>query len=659
MLCFTDFAMPAPLPAHRFGSQLGSQLGPLLTLLAVLAPVLGSAACGEAEAPPCETARAPSRASLGCLAAFQAQAARPLSTALPGAYTVKTMIDQADSDRVHFQDTTAYPLHRAFAVAQLGYPRDQPFVDEYFLPERRLLLGAITHYEDADLWAYELAPYDTATTAQVAKALRLLRALTFLGDRLRVHPGSREQEARFADLPADVPTLTTDEIYRGLRYQAHRPGTTLGRLRRLPAAELSAAAVGPTEIVVLDHAPQDLPVGAGVVTEDFQTPLSHVNVLSQQRMTPNMTLRDARSLLASSEGQWVRLAVGAFDYQLTPATQAEAEAFWAARRPGPTAVPAPDYARAGLPALDELRLADVGAVGGKAAHFGELRRIAGVRARAGFAIPVRYYRQFMTDHGFDAALLALRAEPRFAAEPAYRQSALLALQARMLAAPLSPPFLQMVLERIASDMPGVRVRFRSSTNAEDLQGHSGAGLYDAASGQPGDAQRPVEQAIKKVWASLWGFRAFEERSWVRIDPDGVAMGVLVHPAYQGELAGGVAVTANPFDPTGYGDDAFYVNAQAGEESAASPPPGVTADQLLFFYYHNGQPAAYFARSSLVAPPATVLSRAQLFDLGQQLDAIRAHFAPLAMDVEFKLVADRDQAVIEIEQARPSPARNKE
>ena len=611
------------------------------------------------------------------MAEFRAQAARPLDSALPGAYTVKTVVDQsfgqisgqvsgqASADRVYFQDTQTYPLHRAFAVAQLGYPQGVSFVGEYLLPDRRLLLGAVTYFEESGLWAYEIAPYDQATPEMITKSVRLLREGAFFGDGLRLHLTAREQEALVGRLPADIRTVTTDEIYRGLRYQPLNLGETLGQLRRMTAAELAAGAVSPREIVVLDRVPDDLTVVAGVITEDFQTPLSHVNVLSQQRGTPNMALRDARTLLAEHEGRWVRLTVGAFGYRIEPVSQADADAFWATRRPGPTSVPPADYERQGLLDLDGLSLRDIGVVGGKAAHFGELRRTQGVRVRRGFAVPVRYYREFMQQNGFDRELAALLADARFKTDSSHRRQQLEALQDRMRAAPVSPSLLTLIGERIGREFPDTRMRFRSSTNAEDLRGHSGAGLYDSISGQQGDPKRPVDAALRTVWASLWSFRSFEERDWVRIDQTQVAMGILVHPTYVDELANGVAVTANPFDASPDGEDAFYINAQRGEASVVSPETGIVADQLLHFFFHSGQPATYFAHSSLTPAGEPVLTRAELYDLGTQLAAIRAHFTPLyptenglplAMDVEFKLEQVGAERRIEIKQARPYPGR---
>ena len=53
---------------------------------------------------------------------------------------------------------------------------------------------------------------------------------------------------------------------------------------------------------MLDEAPNDISVVQGIITEEFQTPLSHVNVLSQNRKTPNMGLRNAMSTPSARAG---------------------------------------------------------------------------------------------------------------------------------------------------------------------------------------------------------------------------------------------------------------------------------------------------------------------------------------------------------------------
>lgn len=541
---------------------------------------------------------------------------------------------------------------------QLAYPRGVPFFDEYLDPQRRLLLGAVTRYEGPDVWAYELAPYDTASPEQVAQAFRAIQQAAYFGPLLRLHVTSPEQGLRLAGLDREIPIVTIDVIDAGTSYQPLNLGTTVAQVHLTTEAALVGEAIGPRQLVVLDRAPFDISVVAGIVTAEPQTPLPHVNVLSQQRGTPNMDLRDAKAVFAPHDRSWVRLRVGAFDYSVEPVSTEEAEGFWREHRPKQVTPPLPDYTVTALRSLDEVGLSDLAALGGKAAHFGELHTLARqqpdvVRVPSGFAIPVHYYRQFIEANGLDRSIAVLLVDERFRRDGLYQRESLQALQGTMREAPVDPALVQASDARLARDFPGRPMRFRSSTTVEDLEGHSGAGLYSSTSAQPGEPGRTIERALRTVWASLWNPRAFAAREYVGIDSRQVAMAVLVHPAYTNELGNGVAITANPFDAI---EDGFYINVQRGEEDVVSPAPGVTADQLVYFDFRSGQPATYYRHSSLIPVGTSVVSRRELFELGSALDVIRGHFAARyrqPMDVEFKLTPDHH---IEIKQARPYPGR---
>jgi phosphoenolpyruvate synthase/pyruvate phosphate dikinase len=160
-----------------------------------------------------------------------------------------------------------------------------------------------------------------------------------------------------------------------------------------------------------------------------------------------------------------------------------------------------------------------------------------------------------------------------------------------------------------------------------------------------------------VWASLWNFRAYDEREFHRIDHLGAAMGVLVHRNFDDEAANGVAVTKNPYDPNWPG---FYVNVQVGESLVTNPDPAATPDELLVSAIGpNGEyETQYIRRSTLTPDAAPVLSAEQIAILTQALETIQARFKVVygkqddpgfAMDVEFKFGADGGLVV---KQARP-------
>jgi len=632
-----------------------------------------------------------SLAQLACADDFGALASAPLDQTLPGARSVKVVLDQEDGDALYFQNSQKFEIHYAFVSTHLsgnGLPVVGTLADfnttQYFSPDRRFLLGAITYYEQPKAWVLELAPYDTASAAMIEKVFLAAKHAAFFGPQLAFHPTSDALARTAAQLPASIPVMTTDQIYAGIDYQPLSLGTAVGRLHFTTATALASEYLSYQDIVILDEAPNDISVVQGIVTEAFQTPLSHINVLSRNRHTPNMGLKHAltNADLRAFDGQLVKLEVSADAWHVSAVTEAEAEDWWTTHAPTPVTLPAMDLGQTAIVDIDEvtpepatttgLRAAIKGAVlayGGKAAHYSLLHRTADVPVRDAFAVPIYYYDQFMRDNGFYARVEAMQQDPQFLTDPATRDTQLAALRADILVAPLDPAFVAALQVKVAEyALPGVRkLRFRSSSNSEDLDGFPCAGCYNSYSGAVDDLA-DIEDAIRKVYADVWLFRTFEERSYYGVDQESVGMGLLVHENYSDEEANGVAVTANPFDVSG-NDPAFYVNVQlGGDVEVVAPPAGVSSDQILYYFSQPNQPAAYLSHSSIIATGATVLSTTQLHQLGVALDAIHKRFSPAygpaagntgwyAMDIEFKFDDEADPtmpATLYVKQARPYP-----
>jgi pyruvate,water dikinase len=621
---------------------------------------------------------------LGCIEDFHVLASTPVDGSIPGARSVKTVIDRFDENALYFQNSEQYPIHWEFASAHLS-GRGLPVVPmlssfnttEYSSPSRRFVLGALTHYEGPDIYCLELSPYDAADAHMISAAYREIAAATWLGSRLYFHPTSKRLEDVAATFGDEIPIITTDQLFDGIDYQPLNVAESYGRLVFVTAAELETTFLSFRDIAVLDEVPNDVSVLMGIITGAFQTPLSHINVLSRNRGTPNMALRNAfeNESLRALEGRWVRLRVSLSEYEIEAVTQAEANTWWEANKPGEVQVPGANLEQRTLMDIEDIVdistddihegiKAGTRAYGGKAAHYSVLAQIEGVPSPKAFAIPIAYFFDFMEQHGFTDQVRAMLADPEFTGSPAVRDARLQALRDAMETAPLDPAFEAAVIAKLRAEYPGIRMRFRSSTNAEDLEGFTGAGLYRSKSGDPDDPDDSIAEAIRKVWASVWFFRAFEERSYRSIDHLGVGMALLVHRSFPDEEANGVALTNNPFDPQGL-EPAFYVNVQQGEASVVLPPPGVTTDEFLYFYDRPDQPITYLSRSSLVPEGGTVLDSSQVSALGDALNRVRNFFAPIygqrdgvasrwwAMDVEFKFDGEPGMTpTLFIKQARP-------
>ncbi|HEX6269530.1 MAG TPA: PEP/pyruvate-binding domain-containing protein [Anaerolineales bacterium] len=101
------------------------------------------------------------------------------------------------------------------------------------------------------------------------------------------------------------------------------------------------------------------------------------------------------------------------------------------------------------------------------------------------------------------------------------------------------------------------VAVRSSATAEDLPGASFAGQQETYLNIHGIDE--ILDAVKKCWASLWTARAIAYRAKQNIDPDSVALAVVVQEMVDAEAAG-ILFTANPIN--GHRDE-MVINAAWG------------------------------------------------------------------------------------------------
>lgn len=628
---------------------------------------------------------------VGCDGDFQALASEPVTVDLPGARSAKVVLDQAGDNAIYFQNSVKYQIHYEFVSTHLSgnglpiVPELASFnTTEYYTPDRRFILGAVTYYEGPEVWALELSPYDTASAAMITQLFKGVAKNAFFGKKLYFHPTSDSVAVEAGKLGADVPVITTDELYAAIDYQPLSLATAIGRLRFEKAADLDKTYLTHEDIVVLDEAPNDISVVQGLITQEFQTPLSHINVLSQNRHTPNMGLRNAmtNATLRALEGKLVELTVGASKWSVREVTLAEAEAFWEAHKPTPVVLPKLDLTVTGLWNLEDVTPEPVAgeslrdaikksvlAFGGKSAHYSILARTKDVPMQKAFAVPVYYYDQFMKQNGFYDMINAMLVDPTFKADAAIRDQKLADLRTAMSTAPIDMQFQTLLKDKIAAEYGTHKMRFRTSTNSEDLDGFPCAGCYESHTGDPTNWE-DVLNAIRETYMSTWSFRTFEERSYYGIAHDSVGMALLVHWNFPNEEANGVAITANPFDATGV-DPAFYVNVQdGGDIEVVAPPPGVSSDQFLYYFSQPNQPITYLTHSSIIPTGKTVLNTVQIHSLGVALDAIHKRFSPAygpaagnngwyAMDIEFKFDDEADPTkdpTLYIKQARPYPGR---
>ncbi len=578
------------------------------------------------------------------------------------------IIYNTDDELMYYMNTKRYEYHFTFAQAQLGFNQGNNVFNhtQYRENDDRYLYPAnLNYYKSLDKYVLYLVSANEMSCENIKLLFDKILETSYLEDKLFLF--ANRPEFNFCD----VPKITPEELYEGQNYQALNLAENYGYLNKVELADLNDTYLGRHDIILLNGIPNDVAVVAGIITTEFQTPLSHINVLSHNRNTPNMALRDGweNKLLDSLLGQLVYFRVQSDSFELRAATLEEATAFWANNEPQEI-IELPKNTT--VQGLVDLQLADytyLDIIGGKAANFAEILNVSFdgnpiPTPESSFAIPFYYYDQHLKDAGLDIYIEQMLREEDFINNPAIRKARLENLQNRIKDHPLNPDLINLVKNKIKNFEEFSSFRFRSSTNAEDLESFSGAGLYSSYSAKKNDVNKTIEKAIKKVWASLWNWRAFEERSYYKIVHTSCAMGILVHRSFPDEDANGVLITKNLYNS----NPGFIINVQYKEYSIVFPEPGILHDQIMLLTWSivPGQDfmAEYLTFSNIPELNGeTVMTNDELMELGAYCTAIKKHFyqnvphqcncpeQDFGLDIEFKVDSQVSDRKIYIKQAR--------
>ena len=482
------------------------------------------------------------------------------------------------------------------------------------------------------LWLVELEEGDDPTDAELrglfAALRRTLPPEVAAALRLLVRPtAAQEALGRRVGGPKGWlagRVLRYDDLVVPGRAIGYTAGVAAGTLRILRVGDDPMTTLGPDDIVLLDWLPDALPPVAGILSLHEQAPQAHVNLLAAARGTPNAAapdlVRDSSLRTLAERGVAVALRVGPDGAEIRPLGDAQWRHWLSLDRPF-AELPRDPHAGPGPWLVDPVALAAdptataprVSVVGGKGLGMFHLLRTrlppAAALPFAPVVVGTRCYRETLAP--LEGALLDLLDDEHFGldrrvrmlaleGEAAFRKrvpdaDAFLRSYASHVRGPavrhiiarggvvpmieqakLAPACAAVVLpalaRRFAALAPEQGLRFRSSSSVEDLPGFNGAGLYRSVTGLLRGGKRGPAEALLRVFASYWGYEAFEERVHAGIWHLDGAMAVLVHPRFddEKERANGV-VLARFSDPAGGPVEVVVeINAQAGAVSVTNP-----------------------------------------------------------------------------------------
>jgi pyruvate,water dikinase len=604
---------------------------------------------------------------------FDLMKGEPLSKTFKGIECIK-IIYVLDTKTLYYVESRTYRWHYSFAADLLRERNDLQTFDYLNYgrsPQRAYILATFNYNVNTKNYFVQFAAPDDPSDEMIDKLVGAVTATFFKGKDFKILLNSTVLLRRKKEIAQKHSVITGDEFFKNQVYQPICKGSTNGILKFIAADSLKQNVNYSKNILVLKGTSNQIPICKGVVTDEFQTPLSHICLLTNNRKTPSAAKKNifTDAYLLNLNGKFVELDVGEEKLNIYSVKESQEKN---TKKKLSKALKA-DTVIAEIADLNTLGYKNRIAYGTKACNLAELKKLERRKHNIStpenaMGIPFYYYWQHIKTSGTGKLINELAKDTLALNNDSLLDKKLKKIRKFIRDSPIDKTFLDKISFLCDERFGKKKVRFRSSSNCEDEANFNGAGLYTSETGIVGDTGKSIEHAIKKVWASLWTIRAFKERSFFNIEHKTVCMGILVHTAFDNEILNGVAITKNLYRDYEFG---FVINMQKGEEEVVSPKQGMICEQVVSYmnnmwadFYNSTRSADWISFSSL-NPGSSLITSEELLQLTQQLESIKKHFYDMyhlfpkteykdfALDVEFKLIetADKKRKFV-FKQARP-------
>lgn len=508
--------------------------------------------------------------------------------------------------------------------------------------DRRFYLGILSLQKSDERGAepqfltLETVEVDTMTLPMLKDFFKQTREWIDPSLPLLFKPANHLQEDFMSKIEvSEIPRIFSHELFTQAKFILLNAGCTEGRLRVFKTFEdykRQKNSIEWYDILVMSRVPDDIPRVSGIINAHHTTPLSHTNVLASGWKIPNCI---RIGILGEIEqrgfaDQWVRYEVDpkSADLALTKIARPEILSkppSWTVQR---VKLEEPEVLNTPILSLEFLRHTDRYKYGTKAANLGEIHYLLknGSERALGFYRVKRpprpnlisYLEKFLKVEGtsdlsgevhkflnrifhtprgialpFSIQQSFLESSPRIQQSIGKLKMAL-ELEAReidslcieiqqLIRRTRMPDTIQNQIDlEIAKNLSGVsNFVIRSSSNAEDLDGFSAAGIYESINHVSSASK--IFESIKEVWASLLSPRSVRLRHEVGISLDDCYMGVIIQEEVAAEF-GGVLVTRNPLQSGDFRN--VYMNV-SGKSVTTVVDGSVLPIQMLFNTVEGG------------------------------------------------------------------------
>lgn len=598
---------------------------------------------------------------------FDSLAGEPLSSKYDDVISVKVIWNLKD-DQLYFINSENFKYHHEFADKYFNHWNTiQTFnATNYhtnFMQE--FCLGNLNYSKNNHAYSLELSSTASYQVSQIETFYKKLEDAVSYTDKIKLLISSDYLIKNANDI--DVSKVSVSEFFGDQPFQIINEGEVCGRLVFLES-EKDYYKINTSDIVIVHGSPTSIPLCRAIISDQVQSPLSHIQLLSRNRKIPSLSISNKKLYddFISYLNQVIVLSVESDDYYIEATDSSCIDELYV--RPTKSESLTFDIQKKGLLKEKNLSFKNKHAVGNKAAGVGELAKMAKDHD-AEFSVPenifgIPFY--YFNQHVQDSVIFNLKRELSKIEKP-YADTAthaiLKSIRKRIKELPISEELILLVSNEIKNSKYK-SFRFRSSCNAEDVDDFNGAGLYTSKTGVLGDTIKSFEKAIKAVWASLFNDQAYIERWSKNIDENTVFMGILVHRNFPDEEINGVAITTNIYRHNSYG---ITLNLQKGDNKVVSPDENtiselcVIADKGIFIDRDESKIIDFISFSS-ESPNKPLLTDEQYRKLYDALAQVKTkfyykkygnasvEFNEYSLDIEFKF---DNNGKLYLKQVRPA------
>jgi phosphoenolpyruvate synthase/pyruvate phosphate dikinase len=595
---------------------------------------------------------------------------------------VKFIIDREDDNKIYFLNDRFYPLHAYFVADHLVNEKHENFFKKidsfnelnYHSNERRFYFGTIGRIKKENKYIYllETQEIDSMGKELIEDLFSIVKKNIDPNFDLIFKPANHFQESSVKNISVKtIPRMLTSEIYATSNFISLNTGVSIGRLRCFFTEEEFHKAQKTIEwydIVVMDRVPDDVPRVSGIINAQFTTPLSHTNVLASGWKIPNCIQKNIFEKIKQEnlDSHWVRYEVSSSANQallnITEIPKELKKPNWAMQA---IVLENPDVEDTKICSLSDLRMTDRYKYGTKAANIGEMKHIIengsnrilgfyqvkrpprenliphlanflGVSEKAdiqkeafeflstlvkvpnGIAIPFSIQRQFLeTSPQIQQAIGKLKMALELDAHEI--DSLCISLQNLILKTRIPDRIRDEIDKMIINELAGVSTFVvRSSSNAEDLENFSAAGIYESVNHI--NSSEKIFDAIKLVWASLVSARSVRLRQQSGISLDQSYMGVIIQEEVSTGM-GGVMVTTNPMDKKDFRNT--YINVSL--KSVINIVSG--AELPMQYLYNTVESGGYTLSLGSASEDLSEENRIMLQKMAYAGRLMQSHFSP--------------------------------